>query len=72
MLILVILYIIYIIVISNYNSSSNVYSYIYLIISIEELRETIKWKYAGDFVYVILYKVIYRTAYDFLYVSYIY
>lgn len=30
-------------------------SYIYLIISIEELREAIKWKDAGDFVYVILY-----------------
>ena len=30
-------------------------SIIYIIINIEGLRETIKWKDAGDFVYVILY-----------------
>lgn len=37
-------------------------------IKIYNKEETIKWKEAGDFVYVILYQVVYRSAYDFIYI----
>ena len=40
------------------------------IIKIYNKEETIKWKDAGDFVYVILYQVIYKSVYRFLNVLY--